>query len=222
MKRASTMSFFCCFLSFLNRGSVRIRANRASGIVNTFKSQTRANTPRLDTRTRRVMATYYGHPHETPLSPAMSPTGVSRRGGRKQSQRRARSDSIRSSEHDDALKKIRTFLKGRSTYDVFPLSFRLLVLDTKLEVKKALASLVQNGSSFLYLGLDRRAKSPIEYRCRICTALQSGHMEIRGDVHVARHYSPHPVLLPHFIIRRRSRRCRTLQARVPERSESHP
>lgn len=92
-----------------------------------------------------TMATHYGLPHETPLSPTMSPTAAPRRGGRKQSQRRARADSVRLPEHDDALKKIRTFLKGRSTYDVFPLSFRLLVLDTKLEVKKALGSLVQNG-----------------------------------------------------------------------------
>lgn len=219
MKRASTTSFFCCFLSFLKRGSVRIRANRASGIVNSFKGQTRANTPYL--HPPYTMATQYGQPHETPLSPTMSPTGLPRRGVRKQSQRRARSDSLRPSEHDDALKRIRTFLKGRSTYDVFPLSFRLLVLDTKLEVKKALASLVQNGSSFLYLGSDHRAKFQVEYRCRICTALQSGYMEIRGDVHVARHHSPHPVLLPHVIIRRRSCRCRTLQARVPERSEAH-
>jgi len=167
------------------------------------------------------MAAHYGLPHETPLSPTMSPTAP-RRGGRKVSQRRARADSVRLPEHDDALKKIRTFLKGRSTYDVFPLSFRLLVLDTKLEVKKALASLVQNGWSFLYLGPDRRAKVVVECRCRICTALQPGHMEICGHVHAARHYSPHPVLLQHVVIRRRSCRRRTLSTRVLERLESHP
>jgi len=165
------------------------------------------------------MAAHYGLPHETPLSPTMSPTAP-RRGGRKVSQRRARADSVRLPEHDDALKKIRTFLKGRSTYDVFPLSFRLLVLDTKLEVKKALASLVQNGWSFLYLGPDRRAKVIVECRCRICTALQPGHMEICGHVHAARHYSPHPVLLQHVVIRRRSCRRRTLPTRVLERLES--
>ena len=148
-----------------------------------------AQTLVLDTH--RTMATPYGQPHETPLSPA---TTLPRRGSRRASQRRAWSDS------DDALKKIRTFLKGRSTYDVFPLSFRLLVLDTKLEVKKALVSLVQNGSPFLYLGSDCRAKVSIEYRCRICTALQPGHMEIRGNVHAARYYSPHPILLPHIVI----------------------
>ena len=216
MKRASTMSFFCCFLSFLKRGSVRIRANRASDMVNSFNGQICANTHTC------TMATHYGQPHETPLSPAMSPTTLPRRGGRKTSQRRARSDSVRLPEHDDALKKIRTFLKGRSTYDVFPLSFRLLVLDTKLEVKKALASLVQNGSPFLYLGSDCRAKVAIEYRCCICTALQPGHMEIRGNVHAARYYSPYPILLPYIVIRRRGCRCRTLPTGVLERLDLHP
>lgn len=33
---------------------------------------------------------------------------------------------------------MRTFLKDRSSYDVFPVSFRLIVLDTNLRVKKAL------------------------------------------------------------------------------------
>jgi 5'-AMP-activated protein kinase regulatory gamma subunit len=47
--------------------------------------------------------------------------------------------------HDSALANIRTFLKGRSSYDVFPVSFRLIVLDTKLEVKKALQALLMNG-----------------------------------------------------------------------------
>jgi len=48
--------------------------------------------------------------------------------------------------HDAALQSIRAFLKGRSSYDVFPVSFRLIVLDTKLEVKKALNALLLNGA----------------------------------------------------------------------------
>ena len=48
--------------------------------------------------------------------------------------------------HDAALQSIRMFLRGRSSYDVFPLSSRVIVLDTKLEVKKALACLLHNGS----------------------------------------------------------------------------
>ncbi|KDQ19917.1 hypothetical protein BOTBODRAFT_27333 [Botryobasidium botryosum FD-172 SS1] len=47
--------------------------------------------------------------------------------------------------HEAALQSIRTFLKGRSSYDVFPVSFRLIVLDNKLEAKKALQALMANG-----------------------------------------------------------------------------
>ncbi|KAG8882869.1 AMP-activated serine/threonine-protein kinase regulatory subunit, partial [Tulasnella sp. 403] len=46
--------------------------------------------------------------------------------------------------HHAALQSIRQFLKGRSSYDVFPVSFRLIVLDNKLEVKKALGALISN------------------------------------------------------------------------------
>ncbi|KAJ8496109.1 hypothetical protein ONZ45_g12581 [Pleurotus djamor] len=47
--------------------------------------------------------------------------------------------------HDQALNTIRTFLKSRTNYDAFPVSFRLIVLDTKLNVKKALQCLLLNG-----------------------------------------------------------------------------
>ncbi|OCF38465.1 nuclear protein SNF4 [Kwoniella heveanensis CBS 569] len=40
--------------------------------------------------------------------------------------------------HPEALEALRGFLKERSSYDVFPVSFRLIVLDTQLKVKKAL------------------------------------------------------------------------------------
>jgi 5'-AMP-activated protein kinase regulatory gamma subunit len=40
--------------------------------------------------------------------------------------------------HDEALEALRGFLKERSSYDVFPVSFRLIVLDARLKVKKAL------------------------------------------------------------------------------------
>ncbi|WWD03089.1 hypothetical protein V865_001135 [Kwoniella europaea PYCC6329] len=40
--------------------------------------------------------------------------------------------------HPEALEALRNFLKERSSYDVFPVSFRLIVLDTQLKVKKAL------------------------------------------------------------------------------------
>lgn len=44
-----------------------------------------------------------------------------------------------------ARREIQWFLKRHSGYDVLPLSFQLMVLDTELLVKKALAALVQNG-----------------------------------------------------------------------------
>ncbi|KAG5949173.1 hypothetical protein E4U53_006013 [Claviceps sorghi] len=42
------------------------------------------------------------------------------------------------------LKAIRDFLKVRTSYDVLPLSFRLIVLDTDLLIKKTLNILIQN------------------------------------------------------------------------------
>lgn len=51
--------------------------------------------------------------------------------------------------HEAGLAQIRSFLRGRSSYDVFPVSFRLIVLDTKLMVKKALGVMWQNGTSSL-------------------------------------------------------------------------
>lgn len=44
-----------------------------------------------------------------------------------------------------ALRSIRDFLRGRSSYDVLPVSFRLIVLDTKLVVKPALDVMWQAG-----------------------------------------------------------------------------
>ncbi|CAO2651975.1 Nn.00g002580.m01.CDS01 [Neocucurbitaria sp. VM-36] len=45
----------------------------------------------------------------------------------------------------DGLKTIRAFLKARTSYDVLPISYRLIVLDTALLVKKSLNILNQNG-----------------------------------------------------------------------------
>jgi hypothetical protein len=41
---------------------------------------------------------------------------------------------------------IREFLKVRTSYDVLPLSFRLVVLDNDLLIKKSLNILIQNGA----------------------------------------------------------------------------
>lgn len=49
--------------------------------------------------------------------------------------------------HHSALNALRAFLRGRTCYDAFPISFRLIVLDTKLNVKKALQCLLLNSAS---------------------------------------------------------------------------
>lgn len=85
------------------------------------------------------------------LSPATSP-----KIRRKLSTRRGRSGShaapsLTPETHDAALNAIRHFLKNHSAYDAFPVSFRLIVLDTKLEVKKALQIFLLNGIACLDL-----------------------------------------------------------------------
>lgn len=52
--------------------------------------------------------------------------------------------------HEEALEALRGFLKERSSYDVFPVSFRMIVLDTQLKVKKALDVMLLYGESTLY------------------------------------------------------------------------
>lgn len=47
--------------------------------------------------------------------------------------------------HLHALHAIRHFLRTRSSYDVLPVSFRLVVLDTKLTIKSALDVMFQSG-----------------------------------------------------------------------------
>ncbi|EDU42982.1 nuclear protein SNF4 [Pyrenophora tritici-repentis Pt-1C-BFP] len=50
----------------------------------------------------------------------------------------------------DGLKTIRAFLKARTSYDVLPISYRLIVFDTALLVKKSLNILNQNVSAPLW------------------------------------------------------------------------
>lgn len=48
-------------------------------------------------------------------------------------------------EERQGLRAIRNFLKVRNSYDVLPLSFRLIIFDTSLSVKESLNILIQNG-----------------------------------------------------------------------------
>ncbi|KAJ6261975.1 hypothetical protein Dda_2776 [Drechslerella dactyloides] len=53
--------------------------------------------------------------------------------------------SVVDKEQMAGLSAIRDFLRLRTSYDVLPVSFRLIVLDTTLLVKQSLAILIQNG-----------------------------------------------------------------------------
>lgn len=55
--------------------------------------------------------------------------------------------SVHDKEQLQGLQNIREFLKVRCGYDVFPLSFRLIVLDNDLLIKKSLNIMIQNCTS---------------------------------------------------------------------------
>ena len=87
----------------------------------------------------------------TTLSPNNSPR-VRRRGSTRRPRAISHLPPFSQESHDAALSAIRNYLKGRTSYDTFPVSFRLIVLDTKLEVRKALQCFLLNGmqrSSFV-------------------------------------------------------------------------
>jgi hypothetical protein len=79
------------------------------------------------------------------LTPTTSPKNVKRRpSGR----RRTGSQAFYPAHepHDVGISAIRNFLRCHTCYDAFPVSFRLIVLDTKLTVRKALQCLLLNGA----------------------------------------------------------------------------
>ena len=90
-------------------------------------------------------------------SATLSPTSPKVK--RKQSTRRPRAISHphqTQETHDAALYSIRAFLRSRTSYDAFPVSFRLIVLDSQLEVRKALQCLLLNGEPPPILRHSRR------------------------------------------------------------------
>lgn len=94
-----------------------------------------------------------------------SPSVVRRRTS---TRRRAGSNLPPYDSHHTALQAIRSFLKSRSCYDAFPISFRIITLDTKLSVKRALQCLLMNSTYINYLisiplnSPRRRIRSPME------------------------------------------------------------
>lgn len=63
-------------------------------------------------------------------------------------------DHLASACADLTQRTIRTFLKARTSYDVLPISYRLIVLDTALLVKKSLNILNQNGMRFRHVVIE--------------------------------------------------------------------
>ncbi|KAF3163619.1 AMP-activated serine/threonine-protein kinase regulatory subunit [Orbilia oligospora] len=76
-------------------------------------------------------------PDPTPPSTSTSTSNTNQSG--------QRTMDVVEEEQKAGLKAIRNFLRLRTSYDVLPVSFRLIVLDTTLLVKQSLAILVQNG-----------------------------------------------------------------------------
>ena len=83
--------------------------------------------------------------------------------------------------HDSALNVLRTYLKGRTCYDVFPVSFRLIVLDTKLEVQKALQCFLLNGQSrqSLLIHFSNQSQST-DYRPVLPHLIQASSLHLYG------------------------------------------
>jgi hypothetical protein len=104
----------------------------------------------------RVYHQPFSYTARTPkMNSTLSPTN-SPKVRRNKSTRRPRAGSHlpphqTSETHDAAVNGIRSFLKGRICYDAFPVSFRIIVLNYQLEVKKALQCLLNNGTLMVWI-----------------------------------------------------------------------
>lgn len=87
--------------------------------------------------------------------------------------------------HEQALESLRMFLHSQSSYDVFPVSFRLIVMDSALVVKKAVSSMLQNGKFQYFL---RCFSQPLaermcpHSRCRISSTMEFKNIIFRRFV----------------------------------------
>lgn len=138
------------------------------------------------------------------LSPTASP-----KVRRKASQRRPRAASHLPAyhqtpeAHEAALTGIRNFLKGRISYDAFPISFRIIVLDTKLEVKKALQCLLNNGAQAGCHHTHSPGAERTSHLRRSCLGAPVEQREIMfcRDADRAGYHPSHPMVLPHLDLR---------------------
>lgn len=90
--------------------------------------------------------------------------------------------------------RIRDFLKVRTSYDVLPLSFRLIIFDTSLLVKKSLTILTQNGELLLCLYLVERVLIGHPRHC-LSAVVGFEDIDIRWTTHDLGLYQFDPVLL---------------------------
>jgi hypothetical protein len=97
---------------------------------------------------------------------AMTPVGISS------------STSSPKLSHDQALDVIRTFLNSQSSYDVFPVSFRLIVLDSMLVVKKAVAAMLQNSRLPTVSWRPQETHNSRPDRRRIRAIVELGDLEV--------------------------------------------
>ena len=135
------------------------------------------------------------------LSPTSSPR-VRRRGSTRRPRAGSHLPPFTQESHDAALYAIRTYLKGRTSYDTFPVSFRLIVLDSKLEVKKALQCLLLNG-----VPIVPRSPSPAHCipfnspRRGLGTIMEQRKEQFCRDAYSVGHHSFNSILLPHRNVR---------------------
>lgn len=104
---------------------------------------------------------------------------------------------------------IRDTIKTRTIYDALPVSFRLILLDTNLLVKKALHCLIQNSTS--------DPLSPLKTNPRHCVrpAMELARIHVCRPPHSLRLYQRHKILLPKVVpLLRRSNRPH-LQTQTP-------
>lgn len=125
-------------------------------------------------RTIQNTLSAWQHPPLHEMNMALSPTS-SPKVKRKGSVRRPRAGShlppLTQENHESALHSIRQYLKNHTSYDSFPVSFRMIVLDSKLEVKKALQCLLSNGM-LLHVHRSTQSTSSRAFRRGIRTALE--------------------------------------------------
>lgn len=118
---------------------------------------------------------------------------------------------------------MRSFLKQHTAYDVLPVSYRLIVFDTRLLVKKALGALVQNGN-FIIETREREGRkatlgsNAMYDRDRLGTFMVKRYTPIRRHVNGLRFRSPYSILLSSHV----SRGCSTRYRKIRDWSSTRP